>query len=413
MAGENSPIPLLPALLRGLPDMLQAVGRALATVDQEYADFLRVGQDAALAPAQVAMRRLVWGAEQAVRARGGDPAEGAAPLEVSGTAQGQPGPPGDGLIWELFEELGREQRRRQLPVSMLLSAYHLGGRVAWRHISGTAVAAGLAADALAALAEEVFTLVDRLSSVTVAGYVDEQAQAANTRELLRDALTELLLSERPDPAALDTAARRAGWPLPASAAVVLVPAEDEAARAAVARLDPHCLPLRYTALPGAIVPDASSPGRRDRLIARLRGCNALIGPTVRPDRLAESARLAEAAARIPQLADSGAPVVVADHLDTLIVQHDPELLAALRARCLEPLGRATPASRDALRDTLRSWLVHRGDRQATARELGIHPQTVRYRLGRLRELFGPALDEPESRRRLFLALVWEGDAPSS
>ena len=39
-----------------------------------------------------------------------------------------------------------------------------------------------------------------------------------------------------------------------------------------------------------------------------------------------------------------------------------------------------------------------------ARRLEIHPQTARYRLGRLRELFGDALDDPESRFWLELAL---------
>ena len=36
----------------------------------------------------------------------------------------------------------------------------------------------------------------------------------------------------------------------------------------------------------------------------------------------------------------------------------------------------------------------------------MHPQTVRYRLAQLRELFGDALDDPASRARLFLALEW-------
>ncbi len=39
-----------------------------------------------------------------------------------------------------------------------------------------------------------------------------------------------------------------------------------------------------------------------------------------------------------------------------------------------------------------------------AQRLGIHPQTARYRLARLRELFGDALDDPEARFWLELAL---------
>jgi DNA-binding PucR family transcriptional regulator len=42
-----------------------------------------------------------------------------------------------------------------------------------------------------------------------------------------------------------------------------------------------------------------------------------------------------------------------------------------------------------------------------ADELQVHPQTVRYRLGRLRELFGAELDEPRARMELLLVLGWE------
>jgi hypothetical protein len=48
-----------------------------------------------------------------------------------------------------------------------------------------------------------------------------------------------------------------------------------------------------------------------------------------------------------------------------------------------------------------------GNRRAVSEELGVHPQTVRYRLGRVRELFGPVLDDPAARLRLLLALGWE------
>lgn len=39
-------------------------------------------------------------------------------------------------------------------------------------------------------------------------------------------------------------------------------------------------------------------------------------------------------------------------------------------------------------------------------ELHIHPQTVRYRLRQLRELFGETRDDHDLRARLFLALIW-------
>jgi DNA-binding PucR family transcriptional regulator len=49
-----------------------------------------------------------------------------------------------------------------------------------------------------------------------------------------------------------------------------------------------------------------------------------------------------------------------------------------------------------------------GDRRAIAADLQVHPQTVRYRMNRLNELFGPVLADPDGRLRLLLALAWDG-----
>jgi DNA-binding PucR family transcriptional regulator len=47
-----------------------------------------------------------------------------------------------------------------------------------------------------------------------------------------------------------------------------------------------------------------------------------------------------------------------------------------------------------------------GDQREVAARLHVHPQTVRYRLGRLRSVYGGALDDPATRMRLALALCW-------
>src|SRR5699024_5592153 len=95
-----------------------------------------------------------------------------------------------------------------------------------------------------------------------------------------------------------------------------------------------------------------------------------------------------------------------EHLDTIIVWRDPALLEAMRSQVLAPLAELTAGTRARLEETLRCWLRCQGDRRQMAQALRIHPQTVRYRLGQLREHFGEALDEPSSRARLFLALQW-------
>jgi DNA-binding PucR family transcriptional regulator len=100
------------------------------------------------------------------------------------------------------------------------------------------------------------------------------------------------------------------------------------------------------------------------------------------------------------------PVFVDEHLDALIVHRDSRLLDALREQALAPLAAVSPPVRARLSETLAAWLRHLGDRQAVAADLHIHPQTVRYRMTQLHDLFGPALDDPANRTRLTLALAW-------
>ncbi|MBO0878548.1 MAG: helix-turn-helix domain-containing protein, partial [Pseudonocardia sp.] len=242
------------------------------------------------------------------------------------------------------------------------------------------------------------------------------------RDRLREELGELLLSDRSDTATIRAVAARAEWPLPHEAAVVLVDPENQAAREALSRLEPACLRVRgwgrdarpgggsldaAEGLLGAIVPDPSGPRRRARLANLLRGAHAVVGATVPLDRLPASLHIAELAMRLRRthvLDDD--PLFVGEHLDALIVHHDERLLAALRRQYLAPLDGLSAPTRDRLATTLTSWLRHMGNRQAMAGELHVHPQTVRYRMGQLRELFGPALDDPSIRATLLLALAW-------
>ncbi|WIX77600.1 helix-turn-helix domain-containing protein [Amycolatopsis carbonis] len=314
---------------------------------------------------------------------------------------------GSGVEQVVFEEIGRTQYRQGRRVTSLLSAYRVGARVAWRHVSEAALDLEVPAELFASLATTVFALVDQLSESSLKGYLQEQSDAVRMRERLRDELTELLLSDRADGAAVQAAALRAEWRLPRSAAVVLVEDENQLGRELVARLDDTCLRLRRPGQLVTIVPDPGGPGRRAWLARALRGGGAVVGATVPVDRLPASLRIAEVTARLRRdrlLSDD--PVFADEHLDAIIVHRDDRLLEVLRKRALAPLDDLNDSSRDRLQTTLRSWLLHLGDRKAVAEDLHIHPQTVSYRLGRLHELFGPALDDPDARATLLLALAW-------
>jgi DNA-binding PucR family transcriptional regulator len=87
-----------------------------------------------------------------------------------------------------------------------------------------------------------------------------------------------------------------------------------------------------------------------------------------------------------------------------VLRADGEALADLRAQVLAPLDDLAPGPREKLVETLRSWLVHHGRREKIAADLFVHPQTVRYRMGQLRELFGARLEDPRTVLELTIAL---------
>ena len=89
--------------------------------------------------------------------------------------------------------------------------------------------------------------------------------------------------------------------------------------------------------------------------------------------------------------------------DTLLAK-DPTLVDDLARLRLAPLQRLPARSRARLEETLLAYLRHRGNGPRMAADLHVHPQTVRYRLARLRELLGPALDDPEARFELEVVL---------
>lgn len=86
-------------------------------------------------------------------------------------------------------------------------------------------------------------------------------------------------------------------------------------------------------------------------------------------------------------------------MDTLL---DAELAIAWAEACLGPL-RSASDSADMVA-TLRAWLSHHGQVDATAQELGIHRHTVRHRLRRIEAVLGRSLDDTTVRADLWFAM---------
>ncbi len=306
----------------------------------------------------------------------------------------------------VYRGLGAGEYREHRSLDALLAAYRLGARVSWRRVSELAMEAGHDRRTLAILAEAVFAYIDEVSALSAEGYAQAQSAAAGENERLRARLAELLLEPTTSLDAIAAAAAEAGWELPGQVAALAWSGDGARLRPRLAAGTP------VTEIDGedvggiAFVSDPDAPGLWARFERAARGATVVIGPTVAAAGAATSAARARDVLRLIETGrvDAEGLVLAEDHLGALIAHGDEPVLAALARRRLAPLHGETAASRRRLAETLRSWLDHQGEVARVAAELDVHPQTVRYRLARLRELFGTDLESPEDRFELALAL---------
>ena len=304
---------------------------------------------------------------------------------------------------EVYNALGRGEMRAGRSLDALLSAYRVGARVAWRRFAAAGVEAGLEPDTLYLLAESIFAYIDALSAESAEGHALEQSAAAGEAELRRRRLVRVLVREPPaDQSAVQAAAGDAGWQLPRTLAVVALAGGQR--DAAASRLPADAIYETVGDLTCAVVPDPDGPRRRDAIARAVRdtGASAGLGTTVQWLDAAVSFARARAALAL----GDGSPglMVARERAAELLLRSDPRLAAELAADRLAPLAGLPSGSRSRLAQTLRVWLAEQGRIGAVARRLGVHPQTARYRMARLQELFGDALEDPEARFELEMAL---------
>jgi PucR C-terminal helix-turn-helix domain len=306
---------------------------------------------------------------------------------------------------ETYVALGRGEMRAGRSLDALLAAYRLGAQLAWERFLAAGEEAGHEPATLYRLASAIFSYIDAISAESVEGYAEERAAAEGERQRLRRTLALLLARDDVSQDEVVNLARTAGWSRPARVAG-LVASTTDAGRLA-SRLGGDAIAAIQAGACIAFVPDPDAPGRRAQLETALDGTAAALGPTVALARAPHS--LARARAMHALMAEGrldGAGLAVADeHLPALMLHGgDASLATDLSARALAPLGELRSGPRARLTETLRAWLDHPGQVQRVAAELHVHPQTVRYRLGQLRELFGKRLDDADARFELALAL---------
>ncbi|MGW5720461.1 PucR family transcriptional regulator [Amycolatopsis sp. NPDC003865] len=167
----------------------------------------------------------------------------------------------------------------------------------------------------------------------------------------------------------------------------------------------------------AVVPDRPGPGGWAELREALKSTSSRRGGAPRAAAgapgeigdLSASRRQADEALGLLRAELLGERVITFDEAWTALTLHRGATAAAgAKVAELGPLGalRAHDESGKAgYVETLYEWLRHPGDPRAAARELRIHPNTLRYRMRKLLELVPMDLDDPDVRLALITQLV--------
>jgi hypothetical protein len=306
---------------------------------------------------------------------------------------------------------GRRRAELGVPLAKVMDAYRVGGRFIWEAIVAEARSTGsLGSEALVRAASRIWLILDDFTDAMAAAYRDAVAERIVAQEHERSALVAALLEGRItlnetlwEAAELLRISRRGPF-------VVVAAEVPEAGRQAFPEMEAR---LRSVGVSSAwrlladlqvgivVLPEG---GRLDQLVAMLtKHAEHRVGVSPRyltldgtreALRFAKFAILGTTAGSLVTLFD-GSPLAVT-------AASTPEVMARIVSSTLGPLDAA--ADREVLLDTLEAWRDCGGSTERAAKQLFVHPNTVRQRLRRIAELTGCTLTAPRDVARLCLAL---------
>lgn len=297
------------------------------------------------------------------------------------------GPSADDV--EFFRGLGRAEYRNGRELDDLQAAYRIGARVACRRYAQLAQSAALPMTTVLTLSDAVLAHIDNLANESAKGYAEAKSRGADDPARRRRALVERLVRRDPPDTGPTTEelAARAGWAMPARLACLVV--DDPGGRV---RFAEDVLLLERTGELTAVVPEAGVAAA----CALVAGARAAVGPVLPPAETWLSRYCARLALRT--LPRSPRVIVADDHLLDLFLLAGEPLGGLLARRGVDRLAGLGAGKSARLEETFAALLTSWGrSAPEIATELGIHPQTARYRLRQLDDVFGDRLSDPDFR----------------
>jgi hypothetical protein len=305
---------------------------------------------------------------------------------------------------DVFVALGAAEAREDRGPEALLAALRMASRLMLRMASESlALVRPVDTEVLIDLSDAISAYVDELAAASTDGFARQLREQAGEGDRRRRQLAELLLRGGAPRSAVVAATAGIGWRALDGVVPVLLPLDQ--AREARFRYGADGVVVERER-DAVLLLQAGPRATRLQLAEALGGRGAVVGPMLGWAQVPEAVRLAELTAELVG-ADPG-PVFADDHLSGLALRGEQNAMAVLSSQRLAPLAHLRASQRETLLLTLHSWLRHWGSRSAVSAELFVHPQTVSYRLKRLRELLGDDLDDPAARFELLLLLVVRG-----
>jgi sugar diacid utilization regulator len=263
--------------------------------------------------------------------------------------------------------------------------------------------------------------LEQAASVVALEMLRERAERETEHRLRREYIQELLSQHPPAQTVLHERLQQvwSGFGLPRRPALMSVTAGDGAqdalahARAVVAEARPRDFVGRYGDRLVMLLTETDREAAAEevqQLGLQLQACGLhasfVIGGVCRT--LTEDRETLLIALQLEQLLGPR-PVVWMEGMEVLTVLFDPshpERLQGFVRSVLAPL-----ADQPALLSTLETFFQCGGNRALAARRLGLHVNTLRYRLERIEALLGGPIGEPARSVSLQLALLARGAAP--
>jgi PucR C-terminal helix-turn-helix domain len=369
-----------------LPELDRATEEVIGAIQREVPEYARPNDDQYTSTVRRAVHQAVHQFVQLIA----DPATSRA-----GTAQ-------------LFADIGRIEAAEGRSLEPLQAALRLGARVTWRTLCEQAVRGSLSVGVIGPVGEALFLYLDELAAACAEGFARASAEVAGELERRRRRLLDLIVTDPPvSRDAIADLARAAGWAMPRRVAVVALEDRSQDHFGPLPALPPDVLVDVARQDPCLLVPDPDGPGRVDMIERGLRGWTGALGPVVPFSRASCSLRWARqvlALARRGSIRAGRGLIRCEEHLTSLVLLSDEELARVLSSVWLAPLSKLRPSQQDIIAETLLAWLQNAGNARLAASHLHVHPQTVRYRLRQIQELFGEALTDPGARFDLEVAL---------